>query len=185
MNWTINSRRLEMDTVAEDEQIYFGETEVWELINALDAPVTAPTAMQHGAHMQHGGSGMMGDRLWFRLTAAFALIIFIGMTITVWLSSSAAAAQFEHFIVGAQMVRPGVQDWVWQSPASWSRRTAVIFRWTALRPEAIARRSLAYGFPVLQAAPEPLERRVYPIIASSDTTTSCLLAAGSHLSLVS
>lgn len=48
----------------------------------------------------------MLNRLWFRLTAAFALIIFIGMTATVWLSSSAAATQFEHFMVGAQMVRP-------------------------------------------------------------------------------
>ncbi|BAL99480.1 MULTISPECIES: sensor histidine kinase [Caldilinea] len=52
----------------------------------------------------------MLNRLWFRLTAAFALIIFIGMTVTVWLSSSAAAAQFEHFMVGAQMVRPAAMQ---------------------------------------------------------------------------
>ncbi|PJF45671.1 MAG: hypothetical protein CUN48_17705, partial [Candidatus Thermofonsia Clade 3 bacterium] len=52
----------------------------------------------------------MLNRLWFRLTAAFALIIFIGMTATVWLSSSAAATQFEHFMVGAQMVRPAAMQ---------------------------------------------------------------------------
>lgn len=52
----------------------------------------------------------MLNRLWFRLTAAFALIIFIGLTVTVWLSSSAATAQFEHFMVDAQMVRPAAMQ---------------------------------------------------------------------------
>lgn len=60
MSWTINGRRFEMDAVAEDERVRFGEIEVWELINALDAPIAASAAMGHDAHMQHGSGNMMG-----------------------------------------------------------------------------------------------------------------------------
>jgi FtsP/CotA-like multicopper oxidase with cupredoxin domain len=63
MNWTINGRRFEMDVVADDEKVRFGATEVWELINVMDAPVAAPNAMHHGAHMQHGGAGTMGGMM--------------------------------------------------------------------------------------------------------------------------
>lgn len=48
----------------------------------------------------------MRNQLWFKLTGAFALIIFIGVIVTVWLTSSGAATQFEHFMVANQMVRP-------------------------------------------------------------------------------
>ena len=57
MNWTINGRSFEMDAVADDEQVRFGDTEVWELINAPDAPSTGAMAgMDHSAHMQHGSN---------------------------------------------------------------------------------------------------------------------------------
>jgi signal transduction histidine kinase len=48
----------------------------------------------------------MRNQLWFKLTGAFALIIFIGVVVTVWLTSQGAATQFEHFMVANQMVRP-------------------------------------------------------------------------------
>ena len=62
MNWTINGRVYEMDTVADDEMVQFGDTEVWELINQMDAPVgesasvggSSMTGMDHSAHMGHG-----------------------------------------------------------------------------------------------------------------------------------
>jgi signal transduction histidine kinase len=47
----------------------------------------------------------MRNQLWFKLTAAFALIIFIGVIVTVWLASQGAATQFDHFMVDNQMVR--------------------------------------------------------------------------------
>ena len=48
----------------------------------------------------------MRNQLWFKLTGAFALIIFIGAVATVWLTSRGAATQLEHFMVANQMVRP-------------------------------------------------------------------------------
>jgi len=48
----------------------------------------------------------MRNQLWFKLTGAFALIIFIGVIVTVWLTSQGAATQFEHFMVANRMVRP-------------------------------------------------------------------------------
>ena len=52
----------------------------------------------------------MRNHLWFKLTAAFALIIFIGVVVTVWLTNQGAATQFEHFMVANQMVRPAVMQ---------------------------------------------------------------------------
>jgi hypothetical protein len=52
---------------------------------------------------------IMRNQLWFKLTGAFALIIFIGVVVTVWLTSQGAATQFEHFMVADQMVRPATQ----------------------------------------------------------------------------
>ena len=57
MNWTINGRRYEMDVVADDEKVRFGDTEVWEFINQMAAPAAtggAMAGMNHSAHMQHG-----------------------------------------------------------------------------------------------------------------------------------
>jgi len=48
----------------------------------------------------------MRNQLWLKLTGAFALIIFIGVVVTVWLTSQGATTQFEHFMVANQMVRP-------------------------------------------------------------------------------
>ncbi len=50
------------------------------------------------------------SRLWLRLTAAFALIILIGIAVTVLLARSGAATQFEHFMVQGRMVRPAVMQ---------------------------------------------------------------------------
>ncbi|MBK8798733.1 MAG: hypothetical protein IPM07_21465 [Anaerolineales bacterium] len=47
----------------------------------------------------------MRNQLWLKLTGAFALIIFIGVIVTVWLTSQGAATQLEHFMVANQMVR--------------------------------------------------------------------------------
>lgn len=52
----------------------------------------------------------MRTHLWFKLTAAFALIIFIGVVVTVWLTNQGAATQLEHFMVANQMVRPTVMQ---------------------------------------------------------------------------
>ncbi|MCB9115892.1 MAG: HAMP domain-containing protein [Caldilineaceae bacterium] len=52
----------------------------------------------------------MRNQLWFKLTGAFALIIFIGMVVTVGLASQGAATQFEHFMVANQMVRPATMQ---------------------------------------------------------------------------
>ena len=66
MNWTINGRVYEMDVVADDEIVRFGDTEVWEFINQMDAPAATGDAMagmgnmagmDHSAHMQHGAGG--------------------------------------------------------------------------------------------------------------------------------
>ena len=52
----------------------------------------------------------MRNQLWFKLTGAFALIIFIGVVVTVWLASQGTATQFEHFMVANQMVRPATMQ---------------------------------------------------------------------------
>ena len=52
----------------------------------------------------------MRNQLWFKLTGAFALIIFIGVIVTVWLTSQGTATQFEHFMVANQMVRPATMQ---------------------------------------------------------------------------
>ena len=41
MNWTINGRSFEMDVVAEDEQVRFGDAEIWEFANLMEAPDAA------------------------------------------------------------------------------------------------------------------------------------------------
>lgn len=60
MNWTINGRTFEMDVVADDEKVRFGDTEIWELVNLMEAPVPVAaggmTGMDHSAHGAHGGS---------------------------------------------------------------------------------------------------------------------------------
>ncbi|MFO7635381.1 MAG: multicopper oxidase domain-containing protein, partial [Caldilinea sp.] len=62
MNWTINGRSFEMDVVAEDEKVRFGDTEVWELVNLMEAPVPVAAGgmagMDHGAHGDHGSTTM-------------------------------------------------------------------------------------------------------------------------------
>ena len=55
MNWTINGRSYEMDVVADDEQVRFGDTEVWEFANLMEAPAAdggmgGMAGMDHGAH---------------------------------------------------------------------------------------------------------------------------------------
>lgn len=46
------------------------------------------------------------DRLWIKLTGAFAAIIVVGVTVTVVLARQGTATQFYHFMVGNQMMRP-------------------------------------------------------------------------------
>ena len=52
----------------------------------------------------------MRNQLWFKLTGAFALIIFIGVVVTVWLTGQGTATQFAHFMVANQMVRPSAMQ---------------------------------------------------------------------------
>jgi FtsP/CotA-like multicopper oxidase with cupredoxin domain len=69
MNWTINGRRYEMDVVADDEKVRWGDTEVWEFINQMEPPAADGAGgmagmagmdnmagMDHSAHMQHGAN---------------------------------------------------------------------------------------------------------------------------------
>jgi FtsP/CotA-like multicopper oxidase with cupredoxin domain len=60
MNWTINGRVFEMDAVADDEKVRFGDTELWELVNLMAAPAPAATSemagMDHSSHADHGAS---------------------------------------------------------------------------------------------------------------------------------
>ncbi|MCE7981748.1 MAG: HAMP domain-containing protein [Caldilinea sp. CFX5] len=51
------------------------------------------------------------NHLWFKLTGAFALVIGIGVLVTVVLTRQGAATQFAHFMVDGHMVRP-----VWLLP---------------------------------------------------------------------
>lgn len=51
------------------------------------------------------------NHLWFKLTGAFALVIGIGVLVTVVLTRQGAATQFAHFMVNGHMVRP-----VWLLP---------------------------------------------------------------------
>ena len=47
MNWTINGRMYEMDVVADDERVRFGDVEVWEFSNQL---ASAGCGRHHGRH---------------------------------------------------------------------------------------------------------------------------------------
>ena len=74
----------------------------------------------------------MRNQLWFKLTGAFALIIFIGVVVTVWLTSQGAATQFEHFMVADQMVRPATMQAAlagyYESSGGWDGLDAVFDR---------------------------------------------------------
>lgn len=59
MQWTINGRTFEMDVVAEDEKVRFGDTEIWELVNLMAAP--APVAAGGMAGMDHSAHGAQGS----------------------------------------------------------------------------------------------------------------------------
>ncbi|MFN3334049.1 MAG: multicopper oxidase family protein [Caldilinea sp.] len=63
MNWTINGRSFEMDVVAEDEKVRFGDAEIWELVNLMEAPAPVVAGgmagMDHGAHGAHGSNAAM------------------------------------------------------------------------------------------------------------------------------
>jgi two-component system OmpR family sensor kinase/two-component system sensor histidine kinase BaeS len=48
----------------------------------------------------------MTNRLWFRLFSAFALVIGVGVLVTVVLARQGAATRFAHFMVDSHMVRP-------------------------------------------------------------------------------
>ena len=48
----------------------------------------------------------MTDRLWFRLTAAFALVIGVGVVVTVVVARQGTATQFAHFMINKHMIRP-------------------------------------------------------------------------------
>ncbi len=65
---------------------------------------------QAGSQGKYGLGAFVRSRLWLRLTAAFALIILIGIAVTVLLARSGAATQFEHFMVQGRMVRPAVMQ---------------------------------------------------------------------------
>ena len=65
---------------------------------------------QAGSREKYSLGAFVRSRLWLRLTAAFALIILIGIAVTVLLARSGAATQFEHFMVQGRMVRPAVMQ---------------------------------------------------------------------------
>ncbi len=46
------------------------------------------------------------DRLWFKLTLAFGLVIVVGVIVTVVLTRQGTATQFAHFMVNHHMLRP-------------------------------------------------------------------------------
>lgn len=48
----------------------------------------------------------MTNRLWFRLTAAFVLVIAVGIIVTVVVTRQGTATQFAHFMVNKHMIRP-------------------------------------------------------------------------------
>ena len=48
----------------------------------------------------------MTNRLWFRLMSAFALVITIGVLVTVVVTRQGAASRFAHFMINHHMVRP-------------------------------------------------------------------------------
>jgi two-component system, OmpR family, sensor histidine kinase BaeS len=48
----------------------------------------------------------MTNRLWFKLTSAFALVIGVGVLVTVVVARQGAATRFAHFMVDTHMVRP-------------------------------------------------------------------------------
>lgn len=47
------------------------------------------------------------DHLWFKLTRAFALVIVVGVIVTVVLTRQGTATQFAHFMVNKHMLQPG------------------------------------------------------------------------------
>jgi FtsP/CotA-like multicopper oxidase with cupredoxin domain len=55
MQWLINGKSFEMDAVAEDEKVGFGNLEVWEFINQQGA--ANMDGMTEGGMMNHGGMG--------------------------------------------------------------------------------------------------------------------------------
>lgn len=63
MNWTINGRRYEMDAVAEDERVRFGDSEVWEFVNQMATPPAGGMQdfMAHPVHL-HGVQFQVVDR---------------------------------------------------------------------------------------------------------------------------
>lgn len=67
MNWTINGRTYEMDVVADDERVRFGDVEVWEFANQMAAPAAtsgaAMAGMDHSAHAQHGTDAAAPDAM--------------------------------------------------------------------------------------------------------------------------
>ena len=65
---------------------------------------------QTGTREKYKLGTFVRSRLWLRLTVAFALIILIGILVTVLLARSGAATQFEHFMVQGRMVRPAVMQ---------------------------------------------------------------------------
>ncbi len=46
------------------------------------------------------------NRLWIKLLGAFAVVILIGVLVTVLVARQAAATQLSHLMIGNQMVRP-------------------------------------------------------------------------------
>jgi two-component system OmpR family sensor kinase/two-component system sensor histidine kinase BaeS len=75
-------------------------------------------------------AAVLRSRLWLRLTGAFALIIAAAILVTVLLTRSGAATQFEHFMVGGQMVRPALLQQVladhYYHHGGWSHTQAML-----------------------------------------------------------
>ena len=72
----------------------------------MKAAAVGPT----GSQGNYSLGAFVRSRLWLRLTTAFALIILIGIVVTVLLARSGAATQFAHFMVQGRMVRPAVMQ---------------------------------------------------------------------------
>ena len=66
----------------------------------------------------------MTSRIWFKLMGAFALIIVVGIIVTVVLARQGTATQFAHFMVNSQMVQPARVQQVlvdyYRQQASWA-----------------------------------------------------------------
>ncbi len=72
----------------------------------------------------------MMERLWVKLTGAFALVILAGVAVTVVLARQGAATQFSHFMLGNQMLRPeNLQEVLadyYQHAGSWEEADAYL-----------------------------------------------------------